>query len=596
MKLKKKKNHITFDKRMIRFISVALIISTSLIISVSAVSTVISLTNKSAQMATKEVEAMASNTEDNFGQYHGLIWSIILDDHIQDYFEDQDNQYGYINEANSILENICNMWENINFISIVRNDGSGFLIKGNSIPNWMFNYKEKIQEDYENGISMKDNGMTMLFTKEYSAKGEYTLNIYYPLYSNTMIGRKLGTMCINIDDSNLLQLVTNASGNETFVVDTYFIHKDGKIISSTDTDQIYTEFDEKESMKAEQITSNWGNLIIYKALSGWDFYYVTRIGWWELLRDSVWTVVTLGVLLAGLIIVIIRLAKKMVTKAYEPWGNVVKSMGQVSKGELDTRLQVLERDPDMQVVSNGFNSMMEQIIKLMDQVKEEQYQIDQIRLEALHSQIQPHFLYNTLDCIHWQAVVSGNQDISNLVKALASYYRICLSKGKDIITIREELEYIKNYLYIQRMRYGEILNYEIISEPGLEEAMIPKLTLQPLVENAIYHGIKLSDNQEGNIKIQVSKEPSGIQIEIEDSGPGMTDGKIEEINQMISIYDEQFGYGVRNVNRRIELYYGKEYGLTYQRNEQGGVTVKVLLPDIYEKKKGEQYQDEGTNC
>jgi len=576
---------LTFDKRMIRFISGALIISTVVIISVSAVSTVISLTNKSTQMAMKEVEVMTANTEDNFRQYYGLIWAIVLDEHIQNYLKDQENQYEYMNEANSILSNVCNMWENINFVSVVRNDGSGHLIKGNSIPNWILNYKEKTQEDYKNSISMGHNGMRMVFTKEYSARSQYALSIYYPLYANSVIGQQLGILCINVDDSNLQQLVSNIYENKEFAVNTYFVHKEGEIISCADTDEIHTKFDQLKFVRDEQRVTTLGGNIIYKELSGWDFYYVTRISWWELLRDSIRTVMLLGILLTVLIVIIIRLANRMVTKAYEPWGKVVTAMGQVSGGELDTRLQVLEWDPDMQVVSKGFNSMMEQLIKLMEQVKEEQYQMDQIRLEALHSQIQPHFLYNTLDCIHWQAVVSGNRDISKLVKALASYYRICLSKGKDIITIREELEYIRNYLYIQKMRYGEILNYEIISEPELEDAMIPKLTLQPLVENAIYHGIKLAENQEGTIRIRVSKEHSGIQIKIKDSGVGMTQEKIDEINRMISIYDDQFGYGVRNVNRRIQLYYGEEYGLIYQKNEKGGVTVKLLLPDRCEKKR-----------
>lgn len=222
--------------------------------------------------------------------------------------------------------------------------------------------------------------------------------------------------------------------------------------------------------------------------------------------------------------------------------------------------------------------MMEKIICLMEQVKEEQRQMDQIRFEALQSQIQPHFLYNTLDCIHWQAAIDGNREISNLVKALASYYRICLSKGREVITLMEELDHIRNYLYIQQMRYGDILTYEIEDPKELGNTRIPKLTLQPLVENSIYHGIKVKDGKQGHVTIRAEKSLSDTKIIVEDSGNGMAEEQILQMNRYISEYDEEMGYGVRNVNRRIELLYGENYGLYYKSNTSGGITVEILIP------------------
>ena len=575
---------LTFDRKMIRFITRALVLSTSVIILVSAGSTIMSVTNKSTQMAMKEVDVMTVSTEDNFKQYHGLIWAIILDQQVQGYLNAQENQHEYIGGVNSVLDNVCNMWGNINFITILREDGTGVITKGKSIPNWIRDFNGVIKQDYEESIVMRSNAMQMSFTDKFNRMGEYTLSIYFPLYSNSVISQKLGTLCINLEDANLRQLKSSGDSNKEFIVDSYLVHKDGEIIACTDTNEMNTIFQETTFDENETIKTTLGNVMIYKKLENWDFYYVTRISWWELLKDSVWTVGILIVMLGVFIIIMIQLAKKLVIKAYEPWSNVVTAMGDVSMGDLNTRLQVLDHDPDMKVVAKGFNSMMEQLMKLMKQVKEEQYQIDQIRMEALQSQIQPHFLYNTLDCIHWQAVVSGNQDISSMVKALASYYRICLSKGRDIITIGEELEYTRNYLYIQKMRYDEILNYEIITDPHLEGAMIPKLTLQPLVENSIYHGLKIREDNEGQIKITLTGDDQEIQLEVQDNGVGMTQEKIEEMNEMIKIYDEEFGYGVRNVNRRIQIYYGHEYGIRYSKNEMGGVTVRVRLPHWYKMK------------
>jgi two-component system sensor histidine kinase YesM len=570
---------------MIRFISVAVFVSTIVAIFVSGISTVVSMTNKSTQMAMKEAEVMAANTKDNFDQYQGLIWSAVLDNHIQNYLSAAQNRNEFVDDVYGVLDNVCNTWENINFIAILPQDGSGQLIKGKAVPNWMPNYLQKLESDYESSMKMRFNAMKMSFTKEYNIDKAYTLNIYYPLYSTSILGQRLGLLCVNVNDANLNIFLSKKGEPHTFIEDSYFVHKDGKIITGTDPKKIGTTLSEPMLLQNEMAALTWNGVIIYKKLDNWEFYYVTRIRWWELAKDSMRTVVLLIILLYLTLLCLIRFARRMVTKAYEPWGNVVKAMAKVSDGDLAARLQ-LDSAPDMSVVAAGFNGMMEQIIKLMNQVKEEQFQLDQIRMSALQSQIQPHFLYNTLDCIHWQALVNGNKDISNMVKALAAYYRTCLSKGHDIITIEEELAYIKNYLYIQKIRYEDILTYEIDISADFNKAIIPKLTLQPLVENAIYHGIKKMAEKKGCITIRVSDHPKGIGIAIADNGVGMREEEIKRMNQLISKYEAEFGYGVRNVNRRIQLYFGQKYGINYSKNEAGGVTANVLIPNLRKLKGG----------
>ena len=223
---------------------------------------------------------------------------------------------------------------------------------------------------------------------------------------------------------------------------------------------------------------------------------------------------------------------------------------------------------------------------LMEQVKMEQHQIEQIRFNALQSQIQPHFLYNTLECIHWQAMVDGNGEISTLVKALAKYYRICLSGGHDVIPLKMELEHVRNYLIIQNMRYDDIIGSEFDVEEAASDVMIPKLTLQPLVENSIYHGIKVKEGKTGSLFLKVRKRSSDVLITLADTGTGMSQQQIDEMNQHLSEYDDSFGYGVRNVNKRIELLYGEEFGLYYLRNESGGVTVEIRLPYVTQVEDG----------
>lgn len=173
-----------------------------------------------------------------------------------------------------------------------------------------------------------------------------------------------------------------------------------------------------------------------------------------------------------------------------------------------------------------------------------------------------------------------------MVKALARYYRICLSKGHDVIPLKTEVEHVQNYLIIQNMRYDNIIGSSIYVEENCKEAMIPKLTLQPLVENSIYHGIKIKEGKQGSISLSAARQGELVKILIADTGTGMTQEQITEMNQHLSEYDEGFGYGVRNVNKRIELLYGKEYGLHYVKNESGGVTVEITLPYVTEVEPG----------
>ena len=161
-----------------------------------------------------------------------------------------------------------------------------------------------------------------------------------------------------------------------------------------------------------------------------------------------------------------------------------------------------------------------------------------------------------------------------------------MSKGKDIITIDTELEHIKNYLLIQEMRYGDVLSYDICVDKNALTGIIPKITLQPLVENSIYHGFKAKDGKKGHICIKVERQQAGITITVKDDGIGMKEHEMAEMNRKITQYDSQFGYGVRNVNRRIQLYYGSDFGLRYYPNPEGGVIAKIELP-YWEDLKGE---------
>lgn len=577
-KILRKYNTWKFDRKMSLFISGALIVSAVVVLVITLSFSVRSIIASAHRLVEENVETMANSTENNFDQYQAVFWALMIDADVQEYLQSEE-PYGHFIYMQRALENAFIMWDNMNFIGIVSQDGTKSYIKGNSVPNNEVGLQQQVMKELNSSLRLSRNSTsmrTMTYNTAFSRTNQYALMLYQPVFSNKVLDSHIGMLYININDPDLGQLLERS--NERLDTDNYFLYDDGTIISCNIPKEIGTKAD--VSAMTRQKGSYWkdGKLHVYEKLKNWNYTYLTTISLYAMCRDNILSIVVTVIVMAILVFILLRMATMMIRKAYRPWGNVAETMAVVSGGDLSARLSQKESDPDMERITTGFNGMMETIIDLMAQVKEEQKQADQIRFNALQSQIQPHFLYNTLDCIHWQAVMDGNSEISHMVKALAAYYRTCLSKGRDVISLEEELAHIRNYLYIQQMRYGDILTYEIQAPQEFNPVRIPKLTLQPLVENSIYHGIKVKDGKQGKVRIYVCHQDSDVKITVCDSGTGMSEERISHMNRHISDYDETTGYGVRNVNRRIELLYGEKYGLYYKSNEEGGITVEVLIP------------------
>ncbi|MCB8925215.1 MAG: histidine kinase [Ardenticatenaceae bacterium] len=232
----------------------------------------------------------------------------------------------------------------------------------------------------------------------------------------------------------------------------------------------------------------------------------------------------------------------------------------------------------------SFNIMIGRIRELLNAKIREQENLKKAELKVLQAQINPHFLYNTLDTIVWLAESSKTVQVIEIVKALSSFFRIALSKGKDWIPLRQEIEHVSSYLTIQRMRYRDILDFRIEVDEALLDCTILKLTLQPLVENALYHGIKTKRNG-GTIVIQAKQVGENeVSLVVQDDGVGFTPYKLAQIEELLAqdlgevSVDEEGGFGLANVNKRIQLYYGRSYGLSIQSHYLGGTQVSITIP------------------
>jgi two-component system sensor histidine kinase YesM len=253
----------------------------------------------------------------------------------------------------------------------------------------------------------------------------------------------------------------------------------------------------------------------------------------------------------------------------------------ITKNDLQA-LMTSDNVDEITELGMSFNIMIGKIKELLDSKIKEQEDLKRAELRALQAQINPHFLYNTLDTIIWMAESKKTNQVVEIVTALSSFFRISLSKGMDWITIGEEVERIRSYLTIQKMRYRDILDFKIDVDEDVSENTILKLILQPLVENALYHGIK-NKRQGGTIIVRAQRKGEDeVLLEVEDNGIGFT---AEKLSQLHAELDDdsgdiklESGFGLGNVNKRIRLYYGKQYGLSIKSEYINGTCVTLVIP------------------
>lgn len=230
----------------------------------------------------------------------------------------------------------------------------------------------------------------------------------------------------------------------------------------------------------------------------------------------------------------------------------------------------------------SFNIMVGRIRELLDAKVKEQENLKKAELRALQAQINPHFLYNTLDTIIWMTESKKTDQVIEIVRALSSFFRLSLSKGRDWITIAEEVERTRNYLTIQKMRYREILDYRIEIDECVMSNTVLKLILQPLVENALYHGIK-NRRAGGTIVVRaLQRSGSDILLQVEDNGIGFTPDRLARVRHELDEDSGEIrlesGFGIGNVHKRIRLYYGSQYGVSIWSEHQVGTLVSVAIP------------------
>ena len=383
-------------------------------------------------------------------------------------------------------------------------------------------------------------------------------------------GQHLGVIRLDVDYQELEKYVKELSlGTNGYA---FVIEKDGTIIYHPDSDV----FESVEKQMSVQDISNSPmdsmvseDFFVHKSTIGNVDWILVGVSSFSSFKET--SVKLLAIVSAvGIISLMICMFGIYALMRYQLLP--VKQLGQVMKKveEGDTTIRAQENGAEeFQVLAASFNQMLEKIEKLMQDEKEQEALTRVYELKALTSQINPHFLYNTLDTIIWMAEFQDHKKVVEITKALSNYFRLSLNAGEEIVTLRQELEHVRQYLFIQKERYGDKLEYDIDELDGIPELTLPKIVLQPLVENAIYHGIKESERP-GKITITVSKRDTFIDICIADNGVG--------IKENTTSSKELGGVGIKNIQERLALFFGEAFSMEIESEPNAYTKVYLHLP------------------
>lgn len=397
-----------------------------------------------------------------------------------------------------------------------------------------------------------------------------------------------GVILINLNMNKITEICNSfQEKQENFIC---IINDKGELVYEQQNGRERFAFDEKENRQELNTALGKTKESCFRLNYRGEKYLITRTD----MKTTGWTLVSMvpyksvmaetmaisGVMILAVaitLIVTLLLLNRILTGVVKPLKKLEKYMVQVNPDNMDQRMEILT-DDEIGHLSMKFNQMVDRIRNLKEQVIEEQEDKRKYELQALQAQINPHFLYNTLDSIIWMAE-TNDSNIVAMTEALAKLFRISLNKGNEEISLERELEHVKNYLIIQSMRYADKFTYEISAEPGVERCRTIKLILQPIVENCIYHGIKKKRGT-GKITIRAYRREQNLIIEVSDDGCGMPEEICRKIlsDEIESENISGSGIGVKNVNERIQLRFGKKYGLSYSSEEGVGTTVTYVLP------------------
>ncbi|WP_200859479.1 sensor histidine kinase [Ruminiclostridium cellobioparum] len=519
------------------------------------------------------------------------------------------------NNINFVFTDLQNssvyLWQNKEFMGYLKlpenevlNSENKLLSAQNSVNNFIV-FKSNIYSIYvkgfnglvfdsasaENTITGKQEGQL------YALRGESMLiSDMVKNYDNSRTAViSLLRLLKDLDDlsSNLAIIKLNISEEEISKIyqskmlgtkgDYFIIDENETIISAMDKQKLGTKLDTKyNNPKMYSAQSGYFNSVIDKHNFLVTYINLSRPGWklinlvpLDQLSDDtkiIRSITVYGVLISLALCLLLILFFSL--KVLSPLKQIRRYMKYIENENFNVSINVKGND-EISLLGKSFNKMSKKLNELINEVYTVQIKQKEAELKALQAQINPHFLYNTLDTIYWMCRMENAVESSYLIQALSRLFRLSLNSGNEFTTVRHEIDHLDNYITIQEKRFEELIRFKINVSDEVLGCKVVKLVLQPLVENAIYHGIEKKGSQ-GTISVSVLREGNDVVYIIQDDGAGADE---EELTKLLEkVEKNNRGFGIKNVNDRIKLYFGNEYGIKFSSSYENGTTVTVRQP------------------
>nr|WP_239565904.1 sensor histidine kinase [Paenibacillus sacheonensis] len=395
-------------------------------------------------------------------------------------------------------------------------------------------------------------------------------------------GHNLGVVLLDIEYEGIEDYLNDlelGSGGFAFI-----INSEGGIVYHQDP-SYFTDPAKQEQLRTISMSKQGfdasANLLTYRTKlrnSDWTLVGVSSLdGLRQVRKQLLLSFVLVGIGLLLLIMLVSPFLAKSITR---PIRRLEQAMQKVKSGTLEVSVSETGAT-EVQGLAQHFNTMVTEMRRLMQDIETKEKTLHRYELSVLHSQINPHFLYNTLDTIVWMAEFNESERVISTTKALAKFFQLSLSGGSEMTTVENEMNHVAQYLIIQKERYGEKLQVRLYFDPALASKVIPKIILQPLAENAIYHGIR---EKEGPGLLEITALPAddgSVRFIVKDDGVGFdpdTRANTEREEETLRTLPKLGGVGINNVDERLKLYYGQPYGITLHSRPGEGTTVTIIIP------------------
>ena len=567
------------------FATVAILVLSAVVIvtGVSMKFTNNSIFENSSEYTHTIIQQMNQNIDSYIDYMENIAYLISSNEDVQDYFFDEtvDNEgrYRILNQFRTILDSRSD----IRNVGIISKNGRMLINDGSKSVNQDLDLNT--QEWYSKALKSPNGPILTSSHVQHIISGErpWVITLSRGIRDRSGSGEKEGVFFIDLNYSAISELCDQSTvGTKGYA---FILDAKGNIVYHPQQQQLYNELQTEnislimDADKDTVLTDTGNNGKLYSISrsdkTGWTVVDCTNVR--ELLSKSRQAQSVYVLTAIVLVIVALLFSRFMARSITLPIQKLRDSMKKVQEGDFSVSDVVVDSRNEIGSLTKSFDVMTHRIQELMEQNVHEQEEKRKSELKALQSQINPHFLYNTLDSIIWMAEGKRNEEVVLMTASLARLLRQSISNEDEVVPIANEVEYARGYLTIQKMRYKDKLEFQIDVDPSILYIPLIKLVLQPIIENAIYHGLKYKESK-GLLIVKGFMKDGNAVLQVIDDGVGMDEETLSHIYDKHKVNYHSNGVGVYNVQKRLKLYYGDDYGITYESEKGKGTTATITIP------------------